>query len=194
VCEGGNWARETAGSTPVLVDSLTPLSTRRRDGAGSRLLGRFGATSGAAAIGANLAARLHGQYPRLWPETIRALLVHSCRHTPAMAASFEGLPQRKRVERLLRCFGNGVPDLERAKYSARNELTLVVEREIQPFRVDAQENRGKSNEMHLHRLPWPSEVLEQRGELAVRLRVSIETDAESVDVYTPVLNQIAITR
>jgi hypothetical protein len=173
VCEGGNWARESPVSTPVLVDSLTPLSTRRRDGVGSRLLARFGATSGAAALGANLAAQLHSQYPRLWPETIRALLAHSCRYTPAMAACFDGLPKRKRVERLLRCFGYGVPDLERAKYSARNELTLVIEREIQPFRVDVEARKGKTNQMHLHRLPWPADVLEQLGALSVRMRVTL---------------------
>jgi len=171
VCEGGNWARETPASPPVIVDSLTPLSTRRRDGLATRLLARFGATSGAAAIGASLAARVHEQYPTLWPETIRALLAHSCRYTPAMLACFQGLPKRQRVEHLLRSFGYGVPDLERAKYSARNELTLVLEREIQPFRVE--DGKGKSNKMHLHCLPWPSDVLEQLGELSVRMRVTL---------------------
>jgi hypothetical protein len=173
VCEGGNWAQETASSTPVLLDSLTPLSTRRRDSVSSRLLSRFGATSGASALGANLVAQLHSQYPHLWPETIRALLVHSCRYTPAMYGCFAELPKRKRAERLLRCFGFGVPDLERAKYSARNELTLVIEREIQPFRLDAETHTGKTNAMHLHRLPWPSEVLEQLGDLEMRLRVTL---------------------
>jgi hypothetical protein len=173
VCEGGNWARETASSDPVIIDSLTPLSTRRRDGVGSRVLARFGATSAAAALGGNLAAQLHAQYPALWPETIRALLVHSCRYTPAMEQCFDGLPRRKRVENLLRCFGYGVPDLERARYSARNELTLVLEREIQPFRVDVEARKGKTNEMHLHRLPWPTEVLEALGALQMRLRVTL---------------------
>lgn len=173
VCEGGNWARETPASAPVPVDSLTPLSTRRRDGLGSRILGRFGATSGAAAIGANLAAQLHGEYPTLWPETLRAILVHSCRYTPAMNACFASLPKRRRFERLLRSFGFGVPDIERAKYSARNELTLVIEREIQPYRIDAEDKKGKSNEMHLHQLPWPQDLLEGLGALPVRLRVTL---------------------
>jgi hypothetical protein len=173
VCEGGNWAREESASMPVLLDSLTPLSTRARDGLGTRLLARFGATSGAAAFGANLVAQLHSQYPQLWPETLRALLVHSCRYTPAMSACFAGFTMRKRSERLLRSFGFGVPDLERAKYSARNELTLVLEREIQPFRLDPEEHKGKSNAMHLHQLPWPADVLEALGELEVRLRVTL---------------------
>jgi hypothetical protein len=171
VCEGGNWAQERDGATPVPLDGLAPLSTRRREG--GRVLGRFGATSGASAIAANLAARLQAEYPELWPETIRALLVHSCRYTPAMQACFTNLSRRKRAESLMRCFGHGVPDLDRARYSARNELTLVVQREIQPFRIDLADKKGKTNEMHLHRLPWPSDLLEDLGELETRLRVTL---------------------
>ncbi|MEO8903607.1 MAG: S8 family peptidase [Polyangiaceae bacterium] len=173
VNEGGNWARETPSAMPVALDALTPLTTRRREASLSRLLGRFGATSGASALTANLAARLQAEYTQLWRETIRALLVHSCRYTPAMEQSFSELSRRRRAEALLRCFGHGVPDLERARYSARNELTLVIEREIQPFRIDAEEKKGKTNEMHLHRLPWPSELLEDLGALQTRLRVTL---------------------
>lgn len=173
VCEGGNWASEPGGTYPAVLDSLTPLSTCRRDRTGTRLLSRFGATSGAAATAACFAARLQGQYPDLWPETIRALLVHSCRYSPAMEEAFRGVTRRRRAENLLRCFGWGVPDFERASFSARNEATLVIEREIQPFRIDPQDKKGKTNEMHLHRLPWPAEVLEDLGELDVRLRVTL---------------------
>jgi hypothetical protein len=80
---------------------------------------------------------------------------------------------RKRAERRLRCFGYGVPSLDRALYSARNELTLVLEREIQPFRIDAKDAKGKTNEIHLQRLPWPEQLLESLGALAVRLRVTL---------------------
>jgi len=45
-------------------------------------------------------------------------------------------------------------------------MLLVIEHEIQPFRVDPVEKKGKTNEMFLHRLPWPSDVLENL--LAVR--------------------------
>lgn len=173
VCEGGNWAAERAGAAPIPLDELTPLSTRRRDIVRRRMLDRFGATSGASALAANLAAQLQAEYPELWPETVRALLVHSCRYTPAMLACFTGLSPRKRAEALLRCFGHGVPDLDRARFSARNELNLVVEREIQPFRIDPADKKGKTNEMHLHRLPWPSDLLEDLGELQTRLRVTL---------------------
>ncbi len=173
VCEGGNWGQERPGSYPAVLRALSPTSTRRRDGLGSRILAPFGATSGAAAIAANLAAQLQADYPRLWPETIRALLVHSCRFTRAMELSFVEQTKRKAAEARLRCFGYGVPDLERARYSARNELALILEREIQPFRVADDGTRGTTNEMHLHQLPWPSDLLEQLGGLPVRLRVSL---------------------
>jgi hypothetical protein len=172
VCEGGNWGQERPGSFPSVLRALSPTSTRRRDGLGSRMLAPFGATSAAAAIAANLAAQLQAEYPHLWPETIRALLVHSCRYTDPMQQSFAQEPKRRAAEARLRCFGYGVPDLERARYSARNELTLVLEREIQPFRI-AEDGTGATNEMHLHQLPWPSDLLEQLGALPVRLRVSL---------------------
>jgi hypothetical protein len=90
-----------------------------------------------------------------------------------MRACFDDLSPRRKAERLLRCFGYGVPDLGRARYSARNELTLVIEQEIQPYRVDPDDRKGKTNEMHLHRLPWPSDLLESLGELDTRLRVTL---------------------
>ncbi len=173
VCEGGNWAREAAARLPLQLDSLSLLTTRRRDGIGGRVLGRFSGTSSAAPVAARMAAMVQAEYPALWPETIRALLVHSCRYTEAMERGFAGQSRRQRVERLLRCFGHGVPDLDRALYSARNELTLVVEQEIQPYRLDPEDRKGKTKDMHLHRLPWPSDYLEQLGELDMRLRVTL---------------------
>jgi hypothetical protein len=170
VCEGGNWA--TDGGVPDLIDSLTLLTTRRRD-ASARLFGRFAGTSAAASLAANTAARLQAEYPQLWPETLRALLVHSCRYTPAMARAFSGQTPRDRAECMVRCFGYGVPDLDRARYSARNELTFVIEQEIQPYRFDAETRKGKMNEMHVHRLPWPADLLEESGELDMRLRVTL---------------------
>jgi len=89
-----------------------------------------------------------------------------------MDACFASDTPRKQAEARLRCFGYGVPDLQRARFSARNELTLVIEREIQPFFVDS-EGVGKTNEMHLHEFPWPSGLLEQLGELSTRLRVTL---------------------
>jgi hypothetical protein len=107
----------------------------------------------------------------LWPETVRALLVHSGRWTPAMQAGFTQYSPRDRMSRILRCYGYGVPDLDRALYSLRHQLTLVVQERIQPFRIDG--TQAKSNEMHLHSLPWPSDVLADLGGTPVRMRVTL---------------------
>jgi hypothetical protein len=70
-------------------------------------------------------------------------------------------------EALVRRYGFGVPDLERATRSATNAFTLLVQDTIHPFRS------GKLREMHVHDLPWPVEVLAGLGEQAVRLRVTL---------------------
>ena len=47
-------------------------------------------TSAATALAARLAARLSAAYPEYWPETIRALLVHSAEWTNQMREEFPG--------------------------------------------------------------------------------------------------------
>jgi len=169
VLEGGNMAREPRTGLLDWPDSLSLLTTRlRRD---SRWLCRSGETSGATAQAARLGALVFADYPNLWPETIRALLVHSARWTPAMRNRFSGHSRRRKMEDLLRCFGYGVPDLQRAIYSMRHQLTLVVQDTIQPFWLDGAQ--AKTCEMNLHRLPWPKEVLEGMGPSQVRMRVTL---------------------
>jgi hypothetical protein len=169
VLEGGNWARDSETGLVDKPDSLSLLTTRlRRD---SRLLCYSGDTSAATAQASRLGALVLSEYPDLWPETIRALLVHSSRWTPAMRHQFQGQARRRKMQNLLRCYGYGVPDLDRAVHSLRHQLTLVVQETIQPFRADG--SQAKSNEMHLHRLPWPKEVLEGMGEAQVRMRVTL---------------------
>jgi hypothetical protein len=75
--------------------------------------------------------------------------------------------RRRAMEHLLRCFGFGVPNLERAIWSAGNALTLVVQDELRPF------ERDKSNEMRLHTLPWPKQALLDLGDIEVELRVTL---------------------
>lgn len=61
----------------------------------------------------------------------------------------------KRV--LLRKFGYGIPNLEKARYSAKNSVTLIAENHITPF---IKKSSVQYNEFHLYELPWPKEVLE----------------------------------
>jgi hypothetical protein len=78
IFEGGNWARADRESVPAAIESLQVPTTRRGD-VTNRLIGHFGGTSAASAMVARMGAVLFAEYPDLWPETVRALLIHSCR-------------------------------------------------------------------------------------------------------------------
>ena len=66
---------------------------------------------------------------------------------------------------LLRTCGYGVPSVERAIQCAGNSVNLIVQGEIQPYEKD--DSRYKMKEMHLHKLPWPTETLRALGETEV---------------------------
>jgi hypothetical protein len=167
VLEGGNYVelgqgRSNCPDLSLLTTTLPPHS--------GKLFEITTDTSPATAAGARMAARLWGRYPRLWPETVRGLIVHSASWTDAMLRRFPG-PSRSEIQKRLRCYGYGVPDFRRAMWSAENAATMIYEGEIQPYvRVDGE---VRSNEMHLHRLPWPVQVLEDLGEVEVRMRVTL---------------------
>lgn len=82
-------------------------------------------------------------------------------------------PRRKRNERL-RCYGFGVPDLNRALWSARNATTLIIQESLQPYAEFEEDGKKKvkTKDMHVHQLPWPTEVLRDLGETEVTLRVT----------------------
>jgi hypothetical protein len=166
VMEGGNYA--TNGHTIDAPEDLALLTTML--GSGGRLFQASGDTSGATAGASRFAAMLWAHYPDLWPETIRALVVHSARWTDAMQTRFPGNTKAD-VRNRLRTYGYGVPDIGRARYSAENAVTLVYEGEIQPFKVE--EGEARTNVMHIHTIPWPVEVLEELGETEVTMRVTL---------------------
>jgi len=165
VFEGGNVVRNGRGEVDFPVPDLSLLSTYFRPAEKSFVLSW--ATSAATAQVARMAGIISAEYPEFWPETIRALLVHSSEWTRAMQAHLRGAGGKRARARLVRRYGFGVPDLERALRSANDALTLVVQSRIRPFAG------GKLREMHLHELPWPKDVLESLGETSVRLRVTL---------------------
>ena len=166
VAEGGNFGEKAGGRSEV--EDLSLLTTRLYPT--GKLFDTNLETSAATALVSRTAAVLWSHYPRLWPETVRALLVHTAKWTDAMRARFPG-DNKTTVQRLLRCYGYGVPDLKRAVNSAENNVTLIFEGELQPFRKDGSDY--KSNQMHLHELPWPIEILEGLGEEKVTMRVTL---------------------
>jgi len=165
VMEGGNMALSPNGSMADFTDSLSLLTTYFRP-----FIKPFvttGDTSAATAGAARLAAMIWAQYPNFWPETIRALLVNAADWTRPMLEEIEGANTNRVLEHLLRCFGFGVPNLERVLWSAGNALTLIAQDELQPF------ERDKSNEMNLHKLPWPTQELLALGDVEVELRITL---------------------
>jgi hypothetical protein len=164
VFEGGNSAHNGASFNDYLAD-LTLLTTHYQPA--TQLFSLSNATSAATAQVARQAAIIHADYPNLWPETVRGLIVHSARWTPAMEAHLPPSPTRRQRVNLTRRYGAGVPSLERALRSANDSLTLIVESTIRPF------TDGKLREMHVHDLPWPRAVLAELGSTPVTLRVTL---------------------
>lgn len=183
VFEGGNLAVDGHGNTADLA-SLKPLTTWPHPH--EFFFGPADATSAASAQVSRMAALLWAHYPELWPETVRALLVNAARWSPEMERDFPD--PRRRVQ----VYGHGRPTIERAMRSATAALTLIIQREIQPYEKD------RTKELHEFALPWPTQELEALGETQVTLRVAlsyfIEPDPSqrgSVERYSYASHQLA---
>jgi hypothetical protein len=167
VFEGGNAAKDVYGA--VTLDSLMLLATHNN--VQERLFTTSNATSAASALCSRMAAQLMCAYPSFRPETIRGLIVHSAEWTPAMRRAYLPTSNKSNHINLVRHCGWGVPDLQRALWSASNSLTLVVEDELQPYWK--QGGKIKTKDMRLHDLPWPKDELEALGDLQVEMRVTL---------------------
>ena len=169
--EGGNVGKDalgavTTGSLSVLTTGHEPLTLP---------LATARATSAATALSARFGARLMAQYPSLWAETVRGLVVHSADWTTQMRSQYlpqQGAATKTDYLRMIRRCGFGVPDLDLALWSVRNSLTLIAQETITPFKRE----KGKDvtgRELHLHNLPWPKDLLESLGAAEVELRVTL---------------------
>lgn len=151
-------------------DDLSLLTTNYK--LSENLFSTIWATSAATAQASKLSAEIYCKYPNAWPETIRALMVHSARWTDKMKQQFLSPESTKKsdIRVLLRTCGYGIPNLERAVSCKNNYVNMIIEEELQPFDYD---NRVVTNELHIHKLPWPKEVLESLGDEEVELRVTL---------------------
>jgi len=180
VFEAGNKALSPDQSEILSgLDSLSLLTTNRDFTKES--LATFWATSPATAQAAGMAGTLLARFPSFWPETIRALMVHSAEWTPAMLKQLRAANVKKEKVMLARHFGYGVPSLHRALASAQNDLVLLAEREFTPYQRRRVENeRGKIEtkapsfkQIDYYDLPWPVAGLEGLGEKEVVLKVTL---------------------
>lgn len=172
VMEGGNLAKGHDGAH-LHLDSLQPLSTATDFRI--RPFTPFNATSAAAAQAACIGGKLIQRYPDYSPETIRGLLVHAARWPEALLRRENLDPhaagKTADVERLMRSYGFGVIDENRALNSLPTQTTLVMEHVIQPYK--GAWNNPKLNECHLIALPWPREALEGDPWVSATLRVTL---------------------
>ena len=165
-------ATDPATQSPDYVDSLQLLTTHWK--LFQRLLTTTGDTSAVSALTARMAAIIQAEYPKFWPETIRALIVHSAEWTQAMWPGGRfSRPSRTAVKNLLRSYGYGVPSITQALWSARNSLTLIAQDSLQPFDKKPESGQYITRDMKLHQLPWPIETLRELGEATVELRVTL---------------------
>lgn len=170
VFEGGNAAIDGVGA--VWMPSLSLLTTHHRPT--ERPFTTANATSAATALAARMAARLSAAYPGLWPETIRALIVHSAEWTDAMRSAFAPGPNPNKADywRLLRHCGFGAPDIGRALWSASDSLTMIAQDAVHPYMRQGT-GQPKYRDMRLHKLPWPTDALAALGETPVEMRVTL---------------------
>lgn len=170
VFEGGNLLKAPDDSVTTHED-LELLSTSKRFNI--KPFDTINATSAAVAQASWFAAKIAFEYPNAWPETVRALMVHSAFWNEAMLKQLN-VKQGNRgdFKNLLKVFGFGIPELERALYSQESALTFVAQEFIQPFGFN-DKNQAETNEIHFFNLPWPKEILLEMGNIPVRLRVTL---------------------
>jgi hypothetical protein len=166
--EGGNTAKDNQIVSEC--EDLSVLSTYYKPV--ETIFYPFNMTSAATAKAAWFAAKIQADHPDYWPETIRALIIHSAEWTLAMKNQFLKNSNKGAYKDLLRICGYGVPNLEKALFSANNNLTLISQQEMQPYKKE--DGRCKTNDMHFYELPWPSEVLlELPSDTEIQMRVTL---------------------
>ena len=139
----------------------------------------FWATSAAVGVAGHFMGQLQAAFPNYWPETLRALAVHSAEWPQPIKKKFIGTGvywksgSKAEKQNLLREFGYGVPDIGRAILSAKNDVTLLTEAEIQPFALGADGRTAVFNEMHFYNLPWPKRALEELENEVVMMKVTL---------------------
>lgn len=170
VCDGGN----VASNGTDVQEGLDELSKLTLSNAISRrLFDSINGTSAATAQCANIAAQLLVAYPNITAETLRGLIIHSARWTDAMKNQFcESDKKSQGRKKLLRVCGYGVPNLQRAMYTYDNCVNMIIEEDIQPFEKTPGSS-PKMKEMHIHSIPWPTEVLQELENTPVNIRLTL---------------------
>ena len=138
----------------------------------------FWATSAAVGVAGYFMGRLQASFPSLWPETYRALAVNSASWPRPIRKRLVGrgahwkAKSKADLQQIIREVGYGVPNVERAIMSARNDVTLIAQAEIQPF-SNGDGKGGVFNELHFYSLHLPKTALEQLESEIVVMKVTL---------------------
>lgn len=137
----------------------------------------FWATSAAVGVASHFQGQLEAALPGYWPETYRALIIQSARWPEPIRRKLIGRgkkwktgPKSEKI-RLLRQFGFGVPNIDAAIASAKNDFAMIAQGEIQPYAMGA--GAAVYNEVHFYDLPWPKTALADLGDQPVTLKVTL---------------------
>ncbi|MDN3919366.1 S8 family peptidase [Roseateles violae] len=169
VAEGGNGSLDPLPHVTVGPESLRVLTTSHQQH--DSPFAESGDTSAAAAEVGRICGHLRAQYPTYSESTIRALVVHGARHTPLMRAQLPLNHDKADIKNLLRTFGFGKVSLPNSLYSSEHAPTLVIQDTIVPYKAVG--SAIQLNELKLHELPWPADVLRALGGTTVEMRITL---------------------
>jgi hypothetical protein len=171
VLEGGNLAFDAENDFYTNLEDLSLLAAAHDFTEGNHFTFIQG-TSPATAQASWMAANIEHHYPEFWPETVRALMVHSANWTQEMKddLGISDNPSKTEYRRLLRACGYGLPDLQKAIWSASNSVNMIIQDELQPF---CKNKSVTYNEMHIHSIPWPNDLLAELGEAPVKMHITL---------------------
>lgn len=165
VCEAGNAALDKLNNTIESLEDFSLMTTNSNS-----LVESFkfiNGTSPATAQVSYIAANIMNKYPELWPQTVRGLIVHSADWTKKMKSKYLDNHTKSEYSNLLKKCGYGVPSLERAINTVENRVNLIIEDTIKPY------DKKSMNEMHLHEIPWPEDILRELGDVEATMKITL---------------------
>ncbi len=132
-------------------------------------------TSAATALAAKDVTEIPGRTIRRFGPRQSVVSMYQRGGRSRCAAHLPAQPNKGHYTPLFQRYGYGVPDMARARRSASNALSLIVEDTITPYGISEKTGGDVHNEMKLFALPWPVEALRALGNADVTLRVALSS-------------------
>lgn len=176
VLEGGN--RIISSYEPIDITNHDDVSILTTSGDMNYPFDSHLDSSAACALASHYAALITEKYPSYWPETIRGLLIHSCKYNESINEIYQRLKKNDNLSKnvaldtILRTVGYGIPNIDKALNSYESHAHVVLENTLKPFKKGKHSNISL-NEWHLIQLPWPIEELSKISSSNVELKITL---------------------